>query len=215
MLCVTEDLEGVYILAIDNLDAEGGQQGSAVPGGNTVPQDLTRDLSEKIHGGAAARVSRASFASTATVAAAGPSARPAQRAVAASAFPSLLHLASRGQRRKAGGAVAHTPAEPVFIASLVRGAGRSSKRRTSTSGRASTGGGRSRFGSRGGVAQLECIWWAARNGDHFAVIGRPDGEVRLSLWDVGVDVGPHKDFDWNGSRKLSLHIGNSCAMPCR
>lgn len=198
MLCVTEDLEGVYILAIDNLGV--GVQRDRDPATSDekhpAPGDIVNDISRPGSGepsGFGASPTPAVGAGVGgsggrpTGAKAGRAARPTPRAVAAAAFPSLLHLASRGQRRRTG-AVAHTAAEPIFIASLARrggGVARSGnvsglddigRKRSGGSGRGSPGG-KGRHGFRASGAQLECLWWAARNGDHFAVIGRPDGEV--------------------------------------
>lgn len=204
VLCVTEDLEGVYILAVDNLGAHEETPSSTTA--TTAVPDLDSNPSRETHedptdggggsfgsGGGGADGGRRS-ASTTVAGVAGPAAaRPPPRVAAATAFPSLLHLASRGQRRRAGGPVAHPAAEPVFIASLARrggtaGSGKGQQdygtgwRRHSTGasggGDSASGGGR-RGGRRNlrSNAQLECLWWAARNGDHLAVIGGPDGEV--------------------------------------
>lgn len=182
VLCVTEDLEGVYILAIDNLGAQEEGRAYTALSDSQHPADVVNDVSDAKKGGDG-RAGGGRSSKTAATAAAGSTARPQPRAAAAAAFPSLLHLASRGQRRRTG-AVAHTPAEPVFIASLARrgvGGGQQAqdsvgRRRSSGPGKVSPAG-RGRRNSHGSAIQLECLWWAARNGDHFAVIGRPDGEV--------------------------------------
>ena len=192
----------MYILAVDNL----GAQDTAQP---TVPAP---NLDDDPHGskstsaagkgsasssgsvdGARERGVGGKRSSAAAVAGAGATTvRPPPRSVAATAFPSLLHLASRGQRKRSGGAVAYPSAEPVFIASLARrvgdgerkgeqgDGGRSDRRQSSGSdGRgSSTGAGRRASRSARANAQFECLWWAARNGDHFAIIGGPGGEVR-------------------------------------
>lgn len=200
MLCVTQDLEGVYILAIDNLGVglQEGREAAAAGETNAAGHGI-----KDVEGGAddvAGPPVGSSGGTRPTGAAAGRTARPTPRSAATSVFPSLLHLASRGQRRRAG-PVAHTAAEPVFIASLARrGGGSGSKqghddggrRRSSGSGRGSPGG-KERRSSRASAGQLECLWWAARNGDHVAVIGRPDGEVLT--FQVFNRLGEHR-FRW-------------------
>lgn len=192
VLCVTEDLEGVYILSINNLGAEEGKIKSTV-GPETDGKGSQRENTNTAPGrynditvGGQGNESRSSPSVMGVAGAStGAAARPFPRSAAEKAFPSLLHLASRGQRRRAtGGGVAHTPAEPIFIASLARaggkdgahGAGRYSK---GSSGRASQGdsGKGARRSSRGTPPTYECLWWAAQNGDHLAVIGGLDGEV--------------------------------------
>lgn len=215
VLCVTENMEGVYILAVDKLgEMEETPRPITSPDPNSMqPQhsDDKRGEGTPCPGDANRKSSSVTLtASTGITAAATSSrgtARPSQRPAAATAFPSLLHLASRGQRRRAttgnntasdAGEMAHTPAEPIFIASLARrGSGdgngqdtdddRKSRRHSTGSKGSSIGKGGS--GSGGGTgaggghrgprtkAPYECLWWAARNGDHFAVIGGHQGEV--------------------------------------
>lgn len=192
VLCVTEDLEGVYILSINNLGAEEGKMKSTV-GPETDGKGSQRENINTIPGGyndvAVGGQSSESRSSPSVMGAAGAStgasARPLPRSAAEKAFPSLLHLASRGQRRRAtGGGVAHTPAEPIFIASLARAGGKdgahgAKRYSTRSSGRASQveSGKGARRSSRGTPFTYECLWWAAQNGDHIAVIGGLDGEV--------------------------------------
>ena len=219
VLCVTEGLEGVYLLAIDNLGEQdeadpqptefvpglddaattagslhaggvgrnGGLEGGAGVGGEGEAAHGKRGRSG---GGGGAKRSPA-----ATTARHAP-----KRTVADTAFPSLVHLASRGeQRKRAGSAKARHPlAEPVFIASLARrgtgggGGGGESKGGLQQEGnddrgsrRHSTGSGgrgprqRGGGGGRMAAAPFECLWWVTRDGDHFAIIGGPGGEVRL------------------------------------
>lgn len=193
----------MYILAVDNL----GAQDAAQP---TAP---TRNLDDDSHGskaksaagegnapgsgngggGGGARVGGLGGRRSSVSAVAGAATvRPPPRPVAATAFPSLLHLASRGQRKRSGGAVAYPSAEPVFIASLARrggdgerrgeqgDGGRNDRRQSSGSDGRGSSAGAGRRASRNvrTNAQFECLWWAARNGDHFAIIGGPGGEVR-------------------------------------
>ncbi|CAM9365604.1 unnamed protein product [Scytosiphon promiscuus] len=149
VLCVTEGLEGVYLLAVDNL----GDQDEA----QAHPPHAPR------------------------------------RTVAETAFPSLAHLASRGEQRKraTGAKAGHPSAEPVFIASLARQSqsddDRGGRRHsTGSSARAP----RRRSGARSAAAPFECLWWVTRDGSHFAVIGGPGGELhfldleRLDAWVV-------------------------------
>ncbi|CAB1114480.1 unnamed protein product [Ectocarpus sp. CCAP 1310/34] len=238
VLCATEGLEGVYLLAVDNLGEEqearptptagipsvggkgtagnttgegntshdsaggddgvnsggkrGGETGRSGGGGN---QSTARPPSEA----AAAVMAGASAGAAATTARHAP-----RRAVADTAFPSLVHLASRGeQRKRASGAKARYPsAEPVFIASLGRRGGAaaaaagdggqrgqqqpSDDERGGDGRRHSTGAG-GRVPHRGGGSPrsssapppFECLWWVTRSGNHFAVIGDPDGEVHF------------------------------------
>lgn len=205
---MTEGLEGVYLLAIDDLGdhdeakphpteavpglndgaaaagglhagggvgGNGGLSGAAGAGDGDTPDGGKRS------GSGSARRSPAAAARHAP-----------KRTVADTAFPSLVHLASRGeQRKRVGGAKArYPPAEPVFIASLARrGAAAESKgqlRQESDDDRGSrrhstgSGGRGPRLrggGSRMPVAPFECLWWVTRDGDHFAIIGGPGGEV--------------------------------------
>lgn len=197
-MCVTEHLEGVYILPVNNLGAREDAQQSTATGqftdsGSSLYSDdnieeTTDKKDKKYRDAGSGNMGRSSAAAVAG--ASGPTAaRLPPRAAAATAFPSLLHLASQGQRRRAAvdGEVAYPAAEPIFVASLARrgggdGSGKGSRRdkRHSTG---SGGGGRTSSADGGSRHQprskpFQCIWWAARNGDHFAIIGGPDGEVR-------------------------------------
>lgn len=219
VLCVTEGLEGVYLLAIDNLWEQGeanphpteavpslddgaaastlyasaGVDGnSGLAGAARVGDGDTPDGKQGKSGGGGGN-KRSPAATTARHA--------PRRTVADTAFPSLAHLASRGeQRKRAGSAKARHPlAEPVFIASLSRrggggagggGSGESKGGLRQESGdrvnrRHSTGSGgrgpraRGGGGARMAAALFECLWWVTRDGDHFAIIGGPGGEVRI------------------------------------
>lgn len=212
VLCVTEGLEGVYLLAIDDL----GEQDEANPHSTEAVLSLDDGAVSSLHASATGGNSglesaagghghghvsgggkRGKSGSAKRSAAAAATARHApKRAVADTAFPSLVHLASRGeQRKRAGSAQARHPlAEPVFIASLARrgaGGGGESKGQPEQqesgddrgSRRHSTGSGgrgpRKRGGgSRAAAAPFECLWWVTRDGDHFAIIGGPSGEVK-------------------------------------
>eukprot|EP00752_Nemacystus_decipiens_P012338 g10938.t1 len=223
VLCVTEGLEGVYLLAIDNL----GEQDETSPHRAEAVRSLedgatTTNLhvsggDSGLEGGAAAAAHAGGGGDTsdgereksggAKRSPAATTARHApKRTVADTAFPSLVHLASRGEQRKRGpgSAKARYPlAEPVFIASLARrGAGRGggaresgddrgSRRHSTGSGAPGSRGPRQRGGSsRKATSPFECLWWVTRGGDHFAVIGGPGGEVhfldleRLGAWVV-------------------------------
>ncbi|CAM9434105.1 unnamed protein product, partial [Laminaria digitata] len=103
VLCVTENLEGVYILAVDNL----GEQDAA------QPTDPTPNLDDDAHGsnpksatgkgnassgggggsGGARGSGLGSRRSSVAAVAGATTVRPPPRPVAATAFPSLLHLA--------------------------------------------------------------------------------------------------------------------------
>ncbi len=192
---MTEGLEGVYLLAIDNL----GEQDEAQP----QPTESVPNLDDGVVGGASSAApggdgaggggggSSAGNPGGKTKRSPAATARQAPKRTAAdTAFPSLVHLASRGeQRKRAGSAKARYPsAEPVFIASLARrggGAGDQQQQESDDgrrSRRHSTGlgglGPRRRAGSRAAAAPFECLWWVTRDGDHFAIIGGPGGEVR-------------------------------------
>eukprot|EP00903_Cladosiphon_okamuranus_P018230 g16769.t1 len=230
VLCVTEGLEGVYLLAIDNL----GEQGEATPhpteavpsldGGSGAAAASTLHANAGVDGnnglaGAAGpgdggspdgKQGKSGGGNKRSPAAAATTARHApKRTVADTAFPSLAHLASRGEQRKRGAGSAkarHPLAEPVFIASLARrgagGGGEESKGGLRLKGdgdrgsrRHSTGSGGWEPRARGGAARaaaalFECLWWVTRDGDHFAIIGGPGGEVhfldleRLGAWIV-------------------------------
>lgn len=156
---MTESLEGVYLLAIDNL----GEQDEARPHPTEVVPSLDDGaIGSSFHAGAVG--GNSGLESTAAAAGGGdgdgdtsyrrrqksgstkrsPAATTARhapkRTVADTAFLSLVHLASRGeQRKRAGGAKARYPlAEPVFIASLAR----------RSAGAGGGGGGESKFRPR-------------------------------------------------------------------
>lgn len=210
---MTEGL-GVYLLAINNL----GEQDEAQPNlSESVPNlddsnkadnfststalgENSNNLESAVDGsgGGASdgkRNKNGNRRSPAAAGAGGAAATTARRAlrrtVADTAFPSLVHLASRGEQRKraVGEKPRHPSAEPVFIASLARRGGRGGAGqdeegsddddRGGSTRRHSTGlggrGSRRRSGSRN--APFECLWWVTRDGDHFAVIGGPSGEV--------------------------------------
>ncbi|CAM9300751.1 unnamed protein product [Ectocarpus sp. 13 AM-2016] len=254
VLCATDGLEGVYLLAVDNLGEEQEARPTPTAGtpsvggkgtaGNTTGEGNTSHDSAGGDGGvnsggkrggetgrsggggggggggnqSTARPPSAAAAAVMAGANAGAAATTARhaprRAVADAAFPSLVHLASRGeQRKRASGAKARYPsAEPVFIASLGRRGGAAAaaaagdggqrgqqqpsdderggdgrRHSTGASGRVPRRGGCSRSSSSA-PPPFECLWWVTRSGNHFAVIGDPDGEVhfldleRLDAW---------------------------------
>ncbi|CAM9620854.1 unnamed protein product [Ectocarpus sp. 4 AP-2014] len=249
VLCATEGLEGVYLLAVDNLGEEQEARPTPTAGipsvggkgtaGNTTGEGNTSHDSAGGDGGvnsggkrggetgrsggggggnqSTARPPSAAAAAVMAGASAGAAATTARhaprRAAADTAFPSLVHLASRGeQRKRASGAKARYPsAEPVFIASLGRRGGAAaaaagdggqrgqqqpSDDERGGDGRRHVTGAGSRVPRRGGGSRsspsapppFECLWWVTRSGNHFAVIGDPDGEVhfldleRLDAW---------------------------------
>lgn len=202
VLCVTDGLEGVYLLAVDNLadqDEAPPHPPSDVPNLEDAPTgNLPSSPSGDVVGGGGG--GKRSATATSAVGAATTARHAPRRTVADTAFPSLPHLASRGeQRRRSTGAKAgqHPSAEPVFIASLARrsagGDGKGQEQQSEDddrgSRRHSTGssgrGPRRRSGARSAAAPFECLWWVTRNGSHFAVIGGQGGEVRVArgMWE--------------------------------